>query len=158
MYLVTPVNITFRSGACTKWPRLTESSWRKAQMFHPSPHQGIEFLPLWAPEQGQPLLADPLRCATGAPLGPAGAPAALPAQPPCPLHALPPEQRVVRGVGGGGDGLWGGGVAVGAGPGQQGLSGFSGVLVVLHRDGHLGLKHTHSHTLAYTNLSFPCAV
>ena len=119
--------------------RLTESSWRQAQVFHPRPHQGVEFLPLRAPEQGQSLLVDPLGRAARTPLGPAGAPTPLPAQPPRPLHALPPEQRVVRGVRGGGDGLRGGGVTVSAGPGQQGLSGFSGVLVGLHCDGDLGL-------------------
>lgn len=131
---------------------LTESSGRKAQMFHPCSHQGVEFLPLRAPEQGQSLLADPLCRAACSPLGPTGAPTSLPAQPSCPLHALSPEQWVVWGVGGGWDGLRGGGVAVNAGPGQQRLSGFSGVLVVFHCDGYLGLTHKHNHTFTYTKL------
>lgn len=64
-------------------------------MFHPRSHQGVEFLPLRAPEEGQSLVADPLRRTARPPLGSAGAPTPLPAQSPCPLHALPPEQRVV---------------------------------------------------------------
>lgn len=119
--------------------KLTESSWRKAQVFHPRSHQSVELLPLGAPEQGQPLLADPLCRAARTPLGRTGASTPLPAESPCPLHALPSEQRVVRGVGRRGDGLWGGGVTMSAGPGQQRLSGFSGVLVVFHCDGYLGL-------------------
>jgi hypothetical protein len=35
---------------------------------------------------------------------------------------------------------------VGTPPGQQGLSGLSGVLVVLHCDGHLGLRERHTHS------------
>lgn len=97
--------------------RLTESTWRKAQMFHPCPHQRIEFLPLWAPEKSQSLLADPLCRTAGSPFGPAGTPTPLPAQPPCPLHALPPQQRVVWRVRRGGNGLRGCRVPVDAGPG-----------------------------------------
>lgn len=122
---------------------LTESSWRKAQVFHPRSHQSIEFLPLGTPEQGQPLLADSLGCTAWTPLGCAGAPPPLPAQPSCPLHTFPPQQWVVWGVGGGGDGLWGGGVPMNACAWQQGLSGFSGVLVVFHCDGYLGLSRKH---------------
>lgn len=121
---------------------LTESSWRKAQMLHPCSHQSIEFLPLRTPEKGQSLLADSLGCAASTSLGCAGTPSPLPAQSSCPLHAFPPEQWVVRGVRGGGDGLWGGGVPMNACAWQQGLSGFSGVLIVFHCDGYLGLSHT----------------
>lgn len=132
-----------------------ESSWRKSQMFHPRSYQGVEFLPLRAPEQGQPLLVDPLCRTARAPLGPAWAPTPLPAQPPCPLHALPPEQRMVWGVGGGGDGLWGGGVTVNTSPGQEGLPGFSGVLVILDCDGNLGLWHTNITTYSDTHTHKP---
>lgn len=126
--------------------RLTESSGRKAQMFHPRSHEGVEFLPLRAPEQSKSLLADPLRRAACTTLGPAGAPTSLPAQPPCPLHALPPQQWVVRGMRGCRDGLGGSGVTVSAGPGQQGLPGLSGVLIVFHCDGYLGLTQACKHT------------
>lgn len=122
---------------------LTESSWRKAQVFHPRSHQSIEFLPLRTPEQGEPLLADSLSCTAWASLGCAGAPPPLPAQSSCPLHAFPPEQWVVWGVGGGGNGLWGGGVPMNACAWQQGFSGFSGVLIVFHCDGYLGLSRKH---------------
>lgn len=74
-------------------------------MFHPRSHQGVELLPLGTPEEGQSLLADSLGRAARAPLGCAGTPPPLPAQSSGPLHAFPSEQRVVRGVGGGGDGL-----------------------------------------------------
>lgn len=120
---------------------LTESSWRKAQMLHPRSHQSIELLPLGTPEKGQSLLADSLGCAACTSLGCAGTPPPLPAQSSGPLHAFPSEQRVVRGVRGGGDGLWGGGVPMKALAWQEGLSGFSGVLIVFHCDGHLGLSH-----------------
>lgn len=160
--LVTKLEIRSRTLWHTGWHRLTESSWRKAQVFHPRSHQGVEFLPLRAPEQRQSLLADPLRRAARTPLGRAGAPTPLPAQPPGPLHALPPEQGVVWGVGRGGDGLRGGGVTMSTGPGQQGLPGLSGVLVVFHRDGHLGLWRTnitaYSHTNAHKRLIPLCCV
>lgn len=115
-------------------------------MFHACADQRVELLSLRASEQGQSLLADPLCSASCGPLRPAGPPTPLPAQPSGPLHALPPEEGVVRRVGGRGGGLGRGGVAVGTPPGQQGLSGLSGVLVVLHCDGHLGLRERHTHT------------
>lgn len=68
---------------------LTESGWREAEVLHACPDQRIELLPLGASEQAQSLLRDPLS-RTSRSLGTTRPTSALPAEPPCPLHALSP--------------------------------------------------------------------
>lgn len=123
-------------------PRLTESRWREAEVLHARTDQCVQFLPLRATEQAESLLRDPLGGATRS-LGTARPTSALPAQPPCPLHALPPQQWVIHGVGGWGRGGWWlrwGGILMKTRATEQRLSQLPGVLIVLHRDGHLRLR------------------
>lgn len=132
---------------------LTESRWRESEVLHACAHQGVELLPLGAAEQAESLLRDPLGRAARS-LGTTRPTPALPAQPPRPLHALPPQQWVIRGMGGrgrGGQWLGRGGVAMRTRATEQRLSELPRVLIVLHRDGHLRLMRR-KHVDMRTNL------
>lgn len=137
----------YHPAVCT----LTKSRWREPQVLHACADQSVEFLSLGASEQAESLLADALG---GAPhsLGPAGAPPTFTTQPSRPLHALPPQKRVVHDLW---RWWWGGwlgwrGVTMKTGAAEQRFAGFTRILVVLHRDGHLRLRQAiwwaHSYT------------
>lgn len=135
--VITPWKSIYSS---THLHTLTKSWWRETQVFHACADQSVKFLSLRATEKVKSLLADAFG---GAPhsLGPAGASSTLTTQPPCPLHALPPQQRVVHGLRG--RGWFGRGwVTVRTGSAEQRLTGLSRVLIILHCDRHLRLKQT----------------
>lgn len=64
-------------------------------MLHAGAHQRVELLPLRAAEEREPLLADALGRAARALGAAARAATTLAAEPPRPLHALAPQQRVL---------------------------------------------------------------
>ena len=102
---------------------LTVSHGGQAQVLHAILDQLRQLLSLRASVQVQSLLRDTLRSARRF--------GALPAQPPCPLHALLPQQRVLRLVARGG-------VSVGRLL-LPGLSTLSMLHTLIHVDGHLRL-------------------
>lgn len=103
----------------------TVSCRRKAQVLHSVLHEFSKLLPFWPPVEVHPLLVDLLSSFSRVPGGP-------PAQAPCPLHALPPQQRVVGLV----TGCW---VPVIAAATEL-VFGVFGVLPFLHADGDLRLE------------------
>lgn len=103
----------------------TVSCWRKAQVLHSVLHEFSELLPFWPPVEVHSLLVDLLSSFSRVPGGP-------PAQAPCPLHALPAQQWVVRLV-------TGCGVPVITTAAEL-LFGVFGVLPFLHADGDLRLE------------------
>lgn len=103
----------------------TVSCWRKAQVLHSVLHEFSELLPFWPPVEVHSLLVDLLSSFSRVPGGP-------PAQAPCPLHALPAQQRVVGLV-------TGCRVPVIAAAAELLLAVF-GVLPLLHADGDLRLE------------------
>jgi len=115
--LLIPVNPAPPGGA------LTVSHGGQAQVLHAVLDQLVQLLALRPPVQVEPLLWDAI--------GPAGRLGGLPAEPPRPLHALLPQQRVLRLVAGGG-------VPVGLLL-LPGLPSLALLLALLHVDGHLGL-------------------